>query len=163
MIKFLKTWNVKQYKCLADGLYDDFGSSFKETMKQWCNCVDDGKFWEVWVIKKDRETIGICGLYSLDFETKELWLGWLGILKEHRNKGLGKDIMEFLYSEAKSVGCKRINSYVDKDGKPLNFYYREGFERIGTVSEYIKKKRLKKSMLENFQDKDDHIITRKLR
>jgi GNAT superfamily N-acetyltransferase len=147
---------------LTDGLSDDFGEPFKETMKLWCKKVDDGKFWQVWIIKKDKETIGVCGVYSMDYETKTLWLGWLGILKEYRNKGLGKEVMSFLYSESKKLGAKRLNSYVDKHGKPLSFYYREGFERIGNVKEYLTKKKLKKSEAENFENMEDHIITKRL-
>jgi GNAT superfamily N-acetyltransferase len=98
----------------------------------------------------------------MDYETKTLWLGWLGILKKFRNKGLGKEVMKLLYAESKLVGAKTLNSYVDKEGKPLSFYYREGFTRIGSVVDYIKKKRLKKSELENFENIEDHVITKKL-
>jgi len=160
-MKFIQSRNIRQYKCLTTGLMADFGESFKETMKMWCKCVDDGKFWEVWLIKNDKkETIGVCGLYSLDFDTKELWLGWLGILPQHRNKGEGKEVMKFLCSIAKEAGCKKINSYVNKEGKPLSFYYREGFTRIGSVKEYLKKKRIKFN--DNFEDIEDHVITKKL-
>lgn len=162
MITFFKTYNIRQFKSLITGLFADFGEPFKQTMKAWCKKIDDGKFWQVWIVKKDKEIIGVCGLYSMDFETKTLWLGWLGILNEHRNKGLGKEIMSLLYSEAKASGAKTLNSYVNQDGKPLNFYYREGFQRIGTVSEYLKKKRLNKSELENFESPEDHVITKKL-
>lgn len=162
MIRFFKTHNIRQFKCLTDGLYDDFGAPFKETMKLWCKRVDDGKFWQVWIIKNDKETIGVCGLYSMDYETKTLWLGWLGLLKKHRNKGFGKDVMSLLYEEAKNLGALRLNSYVDEEGKPLSFYYREGFERIGSVKEYMKKKKLKKEEAENFEDLKDHVITKKL-
>jgi N-acetylglutamate synthase-like GNAT family acetyltransferase len=162
MITFFKTYNIRQFKSLIEGLMADFGEPFKETMKAWCKKIDDGKFWQVWIVKKDKEIIGVCGLYSMDFKTKTLWLGWLGILKKHRNKGLGKDIMSILYVEAKNVGATTLNSYVNKEGKPLSFYYREGFQRIGTVSEYLKKKKLKKSEAENFENMEDHIITKKL-
>lgn len=166
MIKFFQSRNIRQFKCLTDGLIADFGPAFKETVKMWCKRVDDGKFWEVWIVKKDKETIGICGLYSLDFDTKELWLGWLGILPQHRNNGIGKEVLEFLYSEAKKVKCKRINSYVDQEGKPLSFYYRNDFKRIGTVKEFLKKKRLTKmdaaTFAENFEHLEDHVITKKI-
>ena len=149
------------YKILADGLSKDFGAAFKETMRTWCKKVDDGKYWQVWIVKDDnKKTVGVCGIYSMDFKTNELWLGWLGILPQHRNKGLGKEIMKHLYSHARLLGCKRIYSYVDKKGKPLSFYYREGFKRVGTVKEFLSKK--KNIEQDNFENLKDHIIVKKI-
>lgn len=158
---FIQSRNIKDYKGLIKGLYEDFGSSFEHTMKIWCKGFDDGKYWQVWLVKDDRDkTIGICGLYSLDFSTNNLWLGWLGIVPKSRNKNLGKYVMEFLYSECLNVGCKNLYSWVDKNGKPLNFYYREGFKSIGSVKEYLEKKpKIDRSEFKNLKD---HVIKKRL-
>lgn len=137
---FQKSKLLKDYKTLITKLTPDFGDEFKNTIITWCtNDYSETCFWEIWIIKENNNTIGICGLYSQhDNTTKELWLGWLGIIPKYRNSGLGKDVMKFLYKQAKKVKCKTIYSYVDKDGKPLNFYYREGFNVICKVKQYLK-------------------------
>lgn len=147
------------------------------TILQWCKLASDpyegtGRFLEVWLIDKrfngqiiekhyTYKTIGLCGLYSLTpNNTDKLWLGWLGIIPRHRNNGHGKDIMKFLYEEAKKVNCKEILSYVGKEGKPLNFYKREGFEILGTVKEYLASDPL--ATLNDFEDENDYVIRKKL-
>lgn len=36
--------------------------------------------------------------------------------------------MADIKNNKKTVDCERILSYVDKEGKPLNFYYKQGFK-----------------------------------
>jgi uncharacterized protein (DUF608 family) len=57
---------------------------------------------------------------------------------------------------AKSLGCKKLMAYVDKNGKPLSFYYRNNFKRIGTVKDYLLKHiELSKNI---FESENDHVI-----
>ena len=115
------------------------------------------------LIKENKKTIGICGLYSLDENSKdELWLGWFGIIKEYRSKGHGSDVLKQLEIKAKEANAHTIYSYVNKKGKPLDFYYRNGFKRVGTVKEYLEKTKFKFDK-ENFEDLDDHVIKKKIK
>ena len=159
MLEFTQSYKKIDYRVLTKGLKSDFGTPFKTTMDMWCDKVDDGKFWQVWLIKNNFGTIGVCGLYGINPGTDELWLGWLGLLPEMRNIGYGKDVMQFIYKEAKRHNCKKILSYVDHAGKPLNFYYREGFKNIGTVADYVKNNKVDD---DTFERDDDHIITKDL-
>jgi len=167
MITFIQSRDIKDFRPLIDTLIPDFGTAFLYTILQWCGLATDTeietKFWEVWLIKEDNNVIGICGLYSLNPDnTDELWLGWLGLIPNKRNSGLGKKIMSHLYKESYFVGCKSIYSYVDEEGKPLTFYKREGFEVLGTVREFLKNNNLSYIDGDDFESPDDWVICKKL-
>lgn len=170
MIKFKQSRDIKEYRPLIDSLIEDFDYVFLHTILQWCKLATDdsegdNQHWEVYLVEQtinnETSVIGICGLYTLyPHDTKELWLGWFGLVPELRNKNIGKDVMTFLYDEAKKVGCTEILSYVDKEGKPLSFYKREGFDVIGTVKDFLKtRKGVEK---DEFENEDDIVIKKKI-
>jgi GNAT superfamily N-acetyltransferase len=168
---FKQSKDIKDFRSLIDTLIIDFDYVFLYTILQWCGLANDpnyskDQYWEVYLYstkEKPDDIIGICGLYSLEpHDTKELWLGWLGIIPTMRNKGYGKEVMQYLYDIAKSVGCKEIMSYVDKDGKPLTFYKREGFEVLGTVEDFLKESNMSKIDGDSFEDPNDFVIRKYL-
>lgn len=165
MIKLTQTKRLKSYKPILEGLVEDFGYIYYHAILVWCGILDNSTpndIWQVYLIKNDEETVGICGLYSLDQKTiEELWLGWFGILPDMRNKGLGSEVLKQLEIEAIKMGANYIYSYVDQEGKPLDFYYKNGFERIGTVNQYIESTNFKFDK-ENFESLEDHVIKKKL-
>ncbi len=164
-VNFIQSRDIKEFSPIIRPLLPDFGAAFCQTILEWCKLMDDAydNFWEVWLVKDKNKTIGICGLYSLNGEnTDELWLGWLGLVPEYRNKNIGKTIMQHLYKQANDVGCKKIFSYVDKEGKPLSFYKREGFEIIGTVGQYLYDNKLSKIDGDEFESMDDFVIMKEI-
>lgn len=168
-IYFIQTRDIVKFGPILKPLSKDFTSIFYETVLEWCGVIprDDykeGRYWEVWLIYLNGKPIGICGLYTLK-ESKdldELWLGWLGIIPEYRNLKLGGEIMTHLYSEARKVGAKKIYSYVGEDGKPLNFYKREGFKVIGNVGEYLKDRGIDYIDGDDFESLNDYVIMKEL-
>lgn len=163
-ISFTQSRDVFEYGKLVKPLLDDFGSPFCQTIMEWCNVVPDefDNYWEWYLIYDDSKVIGCCGLYSLDENTEELWLSWFGILPEYRSKGVGTIALEFLYGIAKTVKCKILRSYVDKEGKPLVFYGRNGFKVIGTVQEFLDNNKLKEIDGDQFEDMNDIVIEKQL-
>lgn len=168
-LSFTTSKKIKDFSPILKPLVADFGTVFYQTVLDWTKLIPSDKpiddlLWDVWLVKLGHKTIGICGLYTLEgaTDTSELWLGWFGIIPELRNKGLGKQVMNHLYTNAKKFGCKRIFSYVDKGGAPLNFYKREGFEVLGTVGEYCKQNGLSNLDGEDFEDKEDWVIMKTL-
>jgi GNAT superfamily N-acetyltransferase len=116
----------------------------------------ENKYWEIWIIKDCGATIGICGLYSLRAENVEtLWLGWLGITPEFRNTGFGSIVLSWLKEKAKGIGAKTLMSYVDKNGKPLPFYKRNGFTIEGRVDDFVVTNGLN---ISDFEGYDDFVI-----
>lgn len=166
-MEIVSSKNIHDFKPIFEGLVPDFGYSYYHTILVWCGIINEisghskkgNKYWEVWLVKNDEDTvIGICGLFALlpNF-TKELWLGWFGILPEHRNKGLGKDVLDWMKEKAKNAGAEKIFSYVDKSGTPLPFYFRNGFKRVCSVGEYLQQNPTVSSE-DDFEDLADHVI-----
>lgn len=146
MIKLTQSENIHDFRPVLEGLTDDFGYDHYHAIMAWCGIIDpemrgpDAAFWRVWLIK-DQETdatIGLCGLYALDDSTEELWLGWFGILNEYRNKHLGEQALILMEGVAESQGCKTMWVHVSKKGKPLTFYFRNGFQYVCRVKTFIK-------------------------
>jgi GNAT superfamily N-acetyltransferase len=162
-LTFEVTRKLDKFYPILEPLTIDFGLAFKKTVIEWTkmNLLEiNEEIWEVWLINLKNTPVGISGLYTLQGQyTNEIWLGWLGLIPEYRNMGLGRQIMKHLYKSARQMGCKKILSYVDKDGKPLNFYKREGFQIIGTVREYCKNNNVSTI---DFEDMDDWVIEKKL-
>ena len=159
MIEFKVSYNIDDYSSLKEKLYSDFGSPFIETIEYWCENRENnytGKFWQLWIIYQDDILVGVCGLYSLKETIDELWLGWFGILPEYRNMNIGSEVLTEIKRKSIGFGSKRIYSYVDKEGRPLPFYYRNGFTRMCTVQEYLESNGMYER--EDFESLEDHVI-----
>jgi len=161
-ITIIQSRDIHDYKPILEELVEDFGYVYYYAILTWCGILgnDDHNYWQVYLIKQKNKVIGICGLYSQSSSTKELWLGWFGIIPSHRNKNIGQLALEWMMDNAKSIGCKKLMSYVDEDGKPLPFYYRNGFKNIGTVKKYLKSH--PKLSEDDFEDMKDYVIEREL-
>lgn len=59
-------------------------------------------------------------------------------------------------NHARKIGCNKILSYVDFDGKPLPFYYKNGYKRISSVKTYLKNN--PEANMKDFEDVKDHVI-----
>lgn len=160
-LKLFQSTDINDYKFVLEGLVEDFGFVYYHAVLAWCNIISgrDNKYWQVWLISFDGRTIGTCGLYSLfENRTDELWLAWFGIIKEYRNKGIGTNVLDFLEKEAQKVGCKILRSYVDENGKPLEFYKRNGFNINGRVQDYINSVGSSIIMIDDFENMNDWVI-----
>jgi GNAT superfamily N-acetyltransferase len=181
--QLLHSRDITKYRTLLEGLVEDFDYIYWHSILSWCRIIDkpivpnkelDERFWKLWLICRgnvehwntvelDKSIFGMCGLYSInqDIEnTEELWLAWFGILKQHRNQGLGTEVLKELEKLARGFGAKVLRSYVDREGKPLNFYKKNGFKIIGTVKKFLKKHT--EMTMEDFQNDDDFIIEKML-
>lgn len=80
-----------------------------------------------YLAKVDDNYIGITGIYYYDSDNA--WLGWFGILKEFRNKGLGRELLRNTVSKAKSMNFKNMRLYTDfvDNHDAINLYEKEGF------------------------------------
>ena len=164
-ITFRQSTNIHDYKPILEGLVDDFGYIYYSAILGWCNIIKgrDDKFWQIWLISHDDETIGICGLYSLhEKKTDELWLAWFGILESWRNKGVGVHALMFMENKARKVGCSKLCSYVDEDGKPLSFYKRNGFTVVGRVKDFLATNTDAGISIDDFESENDWVIEKKL-
>ena len=160
-LSIVQSRDIHDYKPILEGLIEDFGFTYYHAILIWCKILDadesPNKYWQVYLIKWKGEVVGICGLYSqYENKTDELWLGWFGIIPSKRNEKIGQHALDWMKQNAKSIGCKKLMSYVDEGGKPLPFYYRNGFANIGTVKEYLSAH--PELSIKSFENENDHII-----
>lgn len=160
MIYLTQSKNIHHYQPILEGLTEDFDYEYYHDILMWCNIITNNHrdyHWQVYLIKSGDEVIGICGLYSLyPHSVEELWLGWFGIIPSMRNQGAGQYALDWMKEKAKSIGCKKLMSYVGADGGPLGFYFRNGFRVIGTVENYLIAH--PELTMDSFGDKGYHII-----
>jgi GNAT superfamily N-acetyltransferase len=81
-----------------------------------------------------NEIIGISGLWfcTRHYSGKSVELDHVYIKPQHRNKGLGKKFMDWIYNYVKEKGCDSVelNTYV-QNYPSHKFYYNEGFQILG--------------------------------
>lgn len=80
------------------------------------------------------ELVGICGLWFLTrhYCGKTVEPDHVIIDKNHRNKGLGKKLFEWISNYAQSIGyeASELNTYIEND-KSHRFYENEGYKKLG--------------------------------
>ncbi|WP_245583700.1 GNAT family N-acetyltransferase [Salinimicrobium xinjiangense] len=90
--------------------------------------------YECFGIFLDKELVGVFGLWFMTrhYAGRSCEPDHIYILEEHRNKGLGKKLFEFIYSYAEERGCEtsELNSYVS-NYRSHKFYLNEGYEIKG--------------------------------
>lgn len=78
--------------------------------------------------------VGVCGLWfcTRHYTGKSVELDHVFIEENYRNKGIGKQFMQWLQNYITNKGCKAIelNTYV-QNYPSHKFYYNEGFEAWG--------------------------------
>ncbi|WP_315816890.1 GNAT family N-acetyltransferase [Paraflavitalea speifideaquila] len=85
------------------------------------------------VYDNDR-LIGICGLWILNkyYVGKHIEPDNVMVLPEYRNKGVGEEMMAWVYEYGRSQGCiaSELNCYVVND-KGIRFWLNQGYKIIG--------------------------------
>jgi len=86
------------------------------------------------------ELIGISGLWFLTrhYCGKTIEPDHVVISKNYRNKGLGKQLFEWIYNYAQNIGYEatELNTYIENT-KSHRFYENEGYKKLGF--HYLKK------------------------
>ena len=90
--------------------------------------------YECAVIFDGDEAVGVSGLWfcTRHYVGKAVELDHVYIKPEHRNKGLGKEFMDWIHAYVKEKGCNsmELNTYV-QNYPSHKFYYNEGYEIWG--------------------------------
>jgi len=68
--------------------------------------------------------VGIVGLYEMPGHKDDIWLNWLGVLPEHRRKGIGTAMLFHVINLAKKYGKKnfRLFSYENWHKQAISIY-----------------------------------------
>ena len=85
---------------------------------------DDVKYY---LAKINNKYVGITGIYYYDLDSA--WIGWFGILKEYRKKGIGRELLRKTIDLAITMKFKYIRLYTDFMGNSnaIRLYEEEGF------------------------------------
>ncbi|WP_245583429.1 GNAT family N-acetyltransferase [Salinimicrobium terrae] len=90
--------------------------------------------YECFGIFLEEELVGVFGLWFMTrhYAGRSCEPDHIYILEEHRNKGLGKKLFEFIYGYSEERGCEtsELNSYVS-NYRSHKFYLNEGYEIKG--------------------------------
>jgi GNAT superfamily N-acetyltransferase len=85
-------------------------------------------------VYNDDKLIAICGLWHLykHYSGKHLEPDNVVVLPEYRGKGIGAQMMQWIYTYAKAEGCMTIelNVYVENEDAH-RFWKKEGFRHLG--------------------------------
>ena len=119
--------NFDDYAEILQGLEHELGAAFSTSIVQWCgreprtNALD---VWEIYLIKADDKTVGITGLYRRPGEEPNMaWLGWLGVLPEHRKKGYARAALKLMERRAHQLGCEVLFVYTERNNQPAQALY----------------------------------------
>ena len=86
-----------------------------------------------WVIEQQNKPIG--RLY-LDYRPDEVRIIDIAILSEHRNQGIGSQILRDILGEAEKRELP-VRIHVEQNNPALNLYNRLGFKQIGDTGVYF--------------------------
>jgi ribosomal protein S18 acetylase RimI-like enzyme len=76
----------------------------------------------------------VCGCVAMEHPRPEVvYLERLGVLPEHRSKGLGRALVHHVFAEAKAAGAARVEIAIISLDNPLKNWYRQfGFVETST-------------------------------
>lgn len=126
MIQFIKSWHPQQFKFIKESLLNE-GLSEEEI----CLSKENRIFW---LMIEDKEILGFCGFCDNNIDYPILEYFWIAPHKRKKPKCIWINLIRFLKSLLKDIGCKNI--LIDVKGNN-NFEYLLSFvERITHTKAY---------------------------
>ena len=104
------------------------------------NGIDkNAEYCKYYLVYEEGEIVGITGLYSTEdiADTNSIWLGWFGVLKEHRRQGKGRQILldtiEMASNLAQKYPIKFFRLYTSEKDNPISLIL---YDKIMDLKEY---------------------------
>ncbi len=119
-------WDLKKQRTLAERFYSELQSGNRVTYV----CEDEGVLLgEISLVFKMEES-------DYTIAGKRAYVSHLVVKKEHRRKGIGKALVEYVIEQAKQMGLRELTIGVDLDNYPaLKLYTGAGFDRVLLIDE----------------------------
>jgi len=90
---------------------------------------------KLWVAVHDSRVVGLVGLIV---EGNEAEIEPLIVSKAFRGKGIGKQLIETVVSEARKMGIRILSiKPVARNMKTIKFLYKQGFKNLGHIELFI--------------------------
>ena len=119
-------WDLKKQRTLAERFYSELQSGNRVTYV----CEDEGALLgEISLVFKMEES-------DYTIAGKRTYVSHLVVKKEHRRKGIGKALVEYVIEQAKQMGLRELTIGVDLDNfAALRLYTKAGFDRVLLIDE----------------------------
>ena len=83
------------------------------------------------LVNSDNKDIGMCAIYTNDYENKIIYISSISIKKEYLSKGLGQVLLDHIFTLKDKYNMEYIKLEVKKNNtKAINFYKKNGFQII---------------------------------
>lgn len=111
---------------------DDYPFDKGERTENLNLLIANETFGKLWLIEFDEKIAGYMFLgfgFSFEFKGRDAFVDELFIRPEFQGKGLGKDAIAFITSEAKRLGIKVLHLEAERHNeRGLNLYRKNGFK-----------------------------------
>lgn len=67
-----------------------------------------------YLVLKNNKPCATIGWYDFDNKNNNAFVGWFGVLPEYQGKGIGKEILNFIIKEVKTLKYNYLRVYTDK-------------------------------------------------
>lgn len=133
------------YKC--NNIWDMYNR--KELTNKFYNELKDGNRITFVYVSNDEYLGEVSLVFDMDdsdytIDGKRIYLSRFLVKKEMRNKGIGKQLLNYVFDYARKLGYVEMSVGVDLDNYvALLVYYKYGFDKIIKVDEDVQGKYLK--------------------
>ncbi len=93
------------------------------------------RFLRYFVAIKDKQVVGISGLYGLEAYPEDvLWLGYFAVKKKFQGQGIGSGLYKYVEELARKMGIRLFCVETDSSKKKaMDFYKKQGFIEGGKI------------------------------
>ena len=81
---------------------------------------------EYFIVYEGNMPIGVTGFFNFLDDRKIFWLGYFGVVKKKRNKGVGSKMLRRSIIMSKKYGCKKFGAWTYSK-RAIKFYKKNGF------------------------------------
>ena len=119
-------WDMNKQKALADQFYNEIISGNRKT---YIYSIDDEYIAEISLVYEMND-------FNYTIPNKRAYVSRLIVKKEFRQRGIGKELVQFIKIKAKEEGFSELSIGVDLDNYPaLKLYITSGFNQIVHIDE----------------------------
>ena len=119
-------WDMNKQKSLADKFYDEIISGNRRT---YIYSINDEYIAEISLVYEMNDI-------DYTIPSKRAYVSRLIVKKEFRQRGIGKELVQFIKIKAKVEGFSELSIGVDLDNYPaLKLYITSGFNQIVHIDE----------------------------
>ena len=132
----------------SETLYDEVDGVLKSCFDEACaheQTPDNPWNYYLWSYstpdKPMGEFIGISGIYVEKADPKSAWLGWLGVVPEHRRERFGTRMLNAFADECRDRGFRFARLYTNENNTAAREFYKfNGFKEekfVGEAPDYV--------------------------